>query len=372
MDALTYIIWNVNPVIFTVGDRPIVWYGLLFASGFLISQQLMVRVFKKEVPNEEKYQKQAEKDVETLTIYMVLATIIGARLGHVLFYEPDKYLQNPLDILKVWEGGLASHGAAIAIFIAMWLFARKRSSKWTFLRVADRIAIIVALTGSLIRFGNMMNSEIYGIPTNSDYGVVFTHTATEAFLSPNSPVEDVAYQKGPKSDTTQFVPITVELTFKDGIDDIQKEIYIEKNVANMFTGRYAYLSDHLTLDYQVRIDYEITPDSAKLQMLGTPRHPTQLYESLTTFLLFLLLLFLWNKRKEQTPPGYLFGIFLTCLFTFRFFHEFFKENQVEFENYIPLNMGQWLSIPMVIMGLYILYNSLKNQGTGSKPLPPQG
>jgi len=372
MDLLSYLIWNADPEIFSFGERSIRWYGLLFAGGFLIGQQIMVRIFKKEVPNDEKSQKQAEKDVETLTVYLVVATIIGARLGHVLFYEPDKYLANPIEILKIWEGGLASHGAGIAIFVAMWIFARKRSKDWTFLRVADRIAIVVAFTGCLIRFGNLMNSEIYGVPTNSSYGIVFTRTSTDVFLAPNSTAIGVSYEKGDKIDTGRYVPVTVDLTFKKGLDDQQKKIFIERNLSNLFTGRYPYISDHLTFDYSIPIKYEFVGDVAKIQMLGTPRHPTQLYESLTSLLLFLLLLYLWNQRREKTPPGFLFGIFLTYLFTFRFIHEFFKENQVDFENYIPLNMGQWLSIPMVIAGLIILYRSLGNQGTGSKPLEPQG
>ena len=371
MDTLLYQIWNVDPEIFSLGERSIRWYGLLFASGFLISQQIMVRIFKKEVPDDDKSQKQAEKDVETLTVYLVVATIIGARLGHVLFYEPDKYLANPIDILKIWEGGLASHGAALAIFVAMWLFARKRSKDWTFLRVADRIAIIVAFTGCLIRFGNMMNSEIYGNPTNSNYGIVFTQTSSDAVLSHNSPAIDVSYEKGEKLDTGQYVPVTMILTFEKGLSDMQKQVFIERNMSNMFTGQYSYLSDHLTFDYGIPINYAVDGNVARIQMSGIPRHPTQLYESFTSILLFLILLYLWNLKREKTPPGFLFGIFLIYLFTFRFIHEFFKENQVNFEDQIPLNMGQWLSIPLVIAGIIILYKSL-NQGTGSKPLSPQG
>lgn len=371
MDSLLYLIWNVDPEIFSFGERSIRWYGLLFASGFLIGQQIMVRIFKKEVSKDEKHQKQAEKDVETLTIYLVVATIIGARLGHVLFYEPDKYLANPLDILKIWEGGLASHGAAIAIFVAMWLFARKRSKDWTFLRVADRIAIVVAFTGCLIRFGNMMNSEIYGNPTNSNYGVIFTQTSTNVILSGNSPVIDVSYEKGEKIDSGQFVPVITVIEFEAGLEEEQKKVFIERNMANMFTGQYQYLSDHLTFDYGVAIKYELNMGIARVQMLGVPRHPTQLYESFTSILLFLILIYLWNLRREKTPNGFLFGIFLIYLFTFRFIHEFFKENQVNFEDQIPLNMGQWLSIPLVVAGLIILYRSL-NHGTGSKPLSPQG
>ncbi len=367
MTTLLYFIWNVDPEIFSIGSRPIRWYGLLFALGFLISQQILIRMFKSEVPDVDKLKKQAEKDVETLTVYIVIATIIGARLGHVLFYEPDKYLANPISIIKIWEGGLASHGAGIAIFIAMWLFARQRKKDWTFLKVADRIAIVVAITGALIRFGNLMNSEIYGHPSESEYGFVFSRFGSEALTSSSSPVEDVSFTKHDKIAEGIYVPITANLTFERGTDDNQQRSYIENNVPNIFGGRYSYISDHVTMDTSKPIEYTISGRSATIELLGVPRHPTQLYESITSFLLFILLLYLWNLRKEKTPSGRIFGLFLVLLFSMRFVHEFFKVNQVDFENNIPLNMGQWLSIPMVIWGLYILINSFKNKsyGTGS-------
>ena len=116
MNPLAYLIWNANSDLFS-GFITVKIYGVLFAAGFLISQQILVRMLKAEAPEGEKFQKRAEKDVETLTIYLVVATVIGARLGHVLFYEPEKYLSDPISILKIWEGGLASHGASIAILI---------------------------------------------------------------------------------------------------------------------------------------------------------------------------------------------------------------------------------------------------------------
>ena len=116
---LDYIVWTADPTLFHLDWKFINfaprWYGLLFAAGFLISQQVLFYIFRSEGHKEE--------DVETLTVFMVLATIIGARLGHVLFYEPAKYLANPIDILKVWEGGLASHGAAIGILSALYLYS---------------------------------------------------------------------------------------------------------------------------------------------------------------------------------------------------------------------------------------------------------
>ncbi|MEQ8575594.1 MAG: prolipoprotein diacylglyceryl transferase, partial [Fulvivirga sp.] len=135
MSFLSFIIWNVDPEFFTIPflDRPVRWYGLLFALGFLISQQIMFYLYRKEG--------KPEKDVETLTIYMVIATILGARLGHVLFYEPDKYLANPLDILKIWEGGLASHGAAFGILFALWLYTKYDIKLKFFWIIKDLIGI---------------------------------------------------------------------------------------------------------------------------------------------------------------------------------------------------------------------------------------
>src|SRR5688572_10476468 len=158
MNLFSYIIWNASPDIFTLPipfiDKELTlrWYGLLFALGFLISQQILYYIFKKEG--------KPEKDVDTLTIYMVIATVIGARLGHVLFYEPERYLSNPIDILKIWEGGLASHGATVGILFALWLYSRKsykimsddgksvlkvtRRPNQSYLHTLDRIVILVA------------------------------------------------------------------------------------------------------------------------------------------------------------------------------------------------------------------------------------
>jgi phosphatidylglycerol---prolipoprotein diacylglyceryl transferase len=161
-----YIIWDINPDIFTfpIIDHPFRWYGLFFALGFVISQQIMYSIYKKEGrPGDE---------IDSLTIYMVVATIVGARLGHVLFYDPIHYLQNPHQIIMIWEGGLASHGGVIGILIATFLFARK--TKVSYLWMLDRISIVATLTFCIIRLGNLMNSEMIGTPTTLPWGFIFT------------------------------------------------------------------------------------------------------------------------------------------------------------------------------------------------------
>lgn len=166
LHVMAYIIWDINPDIFTIPiiNHPLRWYGLFFASGFLISQQIMYFIYKKEG--------RSTTEIDTLTLYTVVATIVGARLGHVLFYDPVYYFQNPHKIIMTWEGGLASHGGAIGILIAIYLFARKTNV--SYLWILDRIVIVVALTGCMIRLGNLMNSEMIGIPTNLPWGFIFT------------------------------------------------------------------------------------------------------------------------------------------------------------------------------------------------------
>jgi phosphatidylglycerol---prolipoprotein diacylglyceryl transferase len=164
-DIVAYIYWNVNPDAFTIPfiDHPVRWYGLFFAGSLVISQLIMTHIYKKEG--------RTVAEVDTLAIYVVVATIVGARMGHVLFYDPAFYFQHPGDILKVWEGGLASHGGGIGVIAALYLFARK--TKVAYLWILDRVVIVAALTGCLIRLGNLMNSEMIGLPTSMPWGFVF-------------------------------------------------------------------------------------------------------------------------------------------------------------------------------------------------------
>ena len=157
------IVWNVDPEIFRIGSFAIRWYGLFFALSFIIGYYIMLKIFKKEgIP---------EKLLDKLTSYMVIATIVGARLGHCLFYEPAYFLSNPIEILKIWEGGLASHGAGIGVVAALLIFSSQ--NKKPFLWVIDRIVIVVALAGFFIRMGNLMNSEIIGTVSDLPWAFVF-------------------------------------------------------------------------------------------------------------------------------------------------------------------------------------------------------
>ena len=257
----SFITWDVSPEIFTIFGREIRWYGLLFATGFLLGQKIFSDIYKIEG--------KSEKDTESLTMYMIISVVIGARLGHCLFYEPSYYLSNPIKILMIWEGGLASHGAAVGILTAIWLYSRKHPDQ-PYIWILDRIVILVALGGGCIRLGNLMNSEIIGLETDVPWAFIFSR-----------------------------------------VDNI-------------------------------------------------PRHPAQLYEAISSFLLFGVLYLMYQKYKTELPTGRIFGIFLIVLFSLRIVYEFFKENQVAFENEIALNMGQILSIPLVLAGIVILYLSYKD------------
>ena len=256
-----YIHWNLNPEVLP-GLLPVRWYGLLFMSGFVFGFYIMRSMYMR-----------AGKDLaslDNLSLYVGLGTILGARLGHCLFYEADYYLSHPVQMLYVWEGGLASHGAVIGILISTYLYGR-RYPDTDFWFVTDRLVVVIALAGSLIRLGNLANSEIYGLPTTVPWAFVFERLK----------------------------------------DDI-------------------------------------------------PRHPTQLYESAYYMFCFLILYRIYWKTSKAQQKGFLLGLFMVMIFGFRFVIEFWKENQVEMENGMDFNLGQMLSVQVVITGFILMFRNIKN------------
>jgi prolipoprotein diacylglyceryl transferase len=271
---LSAIVWDVDSTIITIGSFELRWYGLCFAAGFLIGYQIMDRVFK--------FENKPEKDLDSLLLTMILSIVLGARVGHYVFYEGSKFFDAPFGFL--WDMlippymGLASHGAAFGVLLGLFIYAN-RNKQYTYLWLTDRLVITAALGGAFIRFGNLMNSEIVGIPTSVPWAFTFMQN-------------------------NEFAKI--------------------------------------------------------------PRHPSQLYESLSCLVLFFILFFLYEKYKAATPRGLLTGIFFAWIFGLRFFYEFLKENQVSFEEGMALNMGQWLSIPLTAFGLFFFFRALKN---GKEPIP---
>lgn len=181
---LDFITWDASPVIFSIGPLALRWYGLAFAIGFIIGYNIVAKMFKHEGA--------PEKWLGILLTYVVVATIIGSRLGHVFFYQWDYYSQHPGEILKIWEGGLASHGGVIGNFIAVWLFSifvTKKSVSWT----VDRLVVPVAMVAGLIRLGNLMNSEIYGGVTDLPWGFVFVRDGQTLPMHPTQIYEALCY-----------------------------------------------------------------------------------------------------------------------------------------------------------------------------------
>jgi len=346
----SFVLWEVTPEIFKIGDFAIRWYGLLFALGFLIGQQLLIRIYK--------WEGRSEKEVETLTVYMVIATVIGARLGHVLFYQPEYYFQHPLEILQIWKGGLASHGAAIGILVAIYLYTRKYTGQ-SYLYLLDRLVITVAFAGCLIRLGNLMNSEIIGKPTNFPTAFIFVHNA-ESGLKESYPalIRNIDIVKNGRDTTIggfKYTGLNILMDLTPG--DYSKERAVE-DVVTTLRGNSYFLEDLLT---PATLHWRVNGDKAIIPVLGIPRHPAQIYESVSCFFIFLLLFGIYKRKKENTPEGRLFGLFIVLVFTLRFLYEFLKAPQVNFERSMVLNMGQLLSIPLVIAGLYILIQSYRKQ-----------
>ncbi|MBR3939545.1 MAG: prolipoprotein diacylglyceryl transferase [Bacteroidales bacterium] len=279
---MLFVNWNVSPIIFSIGSFGVRWYSLLFALGFIAAYFILQKMFKKE-----------NVDIDILdrfTIYMFVSLLVGLRLGHCLFYEPDYYLAHPLEIVLPFDfetgrfvgyQGLASHGGAIGILIGIYLFYRKTKINWVW--ILDRLVIVIPLVGACVRVGNLMNSEIYGCQTSLPWGFIYL-------------------QNG-----------------------------------------------------------EIVP-----------KHPTQLYEALSYFLIFVSLMIYYFKTNGKPRPGKVFGIFLVALFGIRFLIEFIKEDQVGFEDGMFFNMGQLLSIPFILAGCVFLYLSNKHKFSDSVFLTKNG
>ena len=254
--------WHVDPAILHIGGFELRWYSILFVSGFILGWFIFSWFFTRE--------KVDKKLLDPLLYTLLICTIVGARLGHCLFYQPDYYLgswQGFWEIFMPWKGGLASHGGTIALILGMWWFARRYGKKngFDFVWLLDHLAIAVAFAGAFIRFGNLFNSEIYGNVTDLPWGFIF----------------------------------------------------------------------------ELRGETE-------------PKHPTQLYEGFTYLLLGFALIGLYKWRLDKMYRGEFIGIFLLVCFGSRFLIEFIKEPQVEFEKAMALNMGQLLSIPFILLGVFFL------------------
>jgi len=364
---IDFIIWNGSPELFSIGPFALRWYGLLFALGFLVTQQILYYIHKKEG--------KPDRDVDTLTIYMAVATILGARLGHVIFYQPEIIWESPWSIFLPFEfspfrftglQGLASHGGAIGILFALWLYSRKKKANQNYLQVLDRIVILVCLVGAFIRLGNFFNSEIIGKPSNNPFSVVFVNRVTEAIMRDQNGTNPVDFLEIKKTDLPEGqngrVPIDILLFFKKNTNEMQANSFVTNEVRFYLNQLNEFVDEpgmH-ALQYNVIKEQDGT-FAARIRTFGIARHPAQLYESISCLILFAFLFWYWSRYKINLPEGRIFGMFMIILWSLRFAYEFLKENQVSFENKMPLNMGQILSIPLVLVGVFILIRSYKEK-----------
>lgn len=276
MFNLLSVVWNPELELFRLFGLPVRYYSLMWCIG-LVAAYFLVRKFFKD-------RKISDDTFEPLFVYCFLGILIGARLGHCIFYQPDYYLSSfehiiemllpiaftPNGVKMVGYAGLASHGGTIGIFIAIYLYCRKYKVK--LLEVVDMICVATPFTAGCIRIGNLMNSEIVGKATGTDWGFIF-----------------------------------------------------------------AALGEDF------------------------PRHPAQLYEAIAYFTIFIISILIYKKHKDMVGSGFYFGFCLATIFTFRFFVEFCKEVQVDFEEGMALDMGQILSIPFILIGAYLIYRGIKQK-----------
>lgn len=379
------IIWNYGPDFFHIGSLSIKFYSLFFASCFIIGRQLGVYFYKSEGRD--------TKDVDLLITYMMLGTTLGARLGHVIFYEWSYYSHNLLEILLPFKfypkfkfqgfSGLASHGAMVGIITAMFLYCKCKFDislsslrfklrfttrpNQNFLWVLDKIAIAVALSGCLIRLGNFMNSEIYGHPTDSNHGVIFVRDVVNKIEDSGKFIDKVSVNcidNSPKEDKSIFRPIVMQIKFKEAVSD-------EDSIKSFLDGRIKHI---LCTGYHARDNIYESPDKpliysigksngayyAKIYTVGIVRHPSQLYESISCLLVFILLFSIWYKYKKTIREGVLSGLFIIIIFTLRIFYEILKGGEVVFSNdWLSITTAQMLSIPAVVFGIILYFWNYK-------------
>ena len=366
---INFFIWDPDLHIFETEFFSLRWYSLLFASGFFLGRFIVVRSYKVE--------NGYDNTVDLQMFYMVFGILLGARMGHILFYEPHLLQRDFLELFYFWKSGLASHGTALGILFGVALYSYKITFKvnqlrivdrlrrgYDYFQVMDRLIIVVALGCALIRVGNFINSEIIGKPTGKNYGVLFSKPVEEYLKSQLPFVQEVVFEE-----TGQLYQLGKPFLKTTII--FETEAYKEDRIRNSVNKSLGFVlpinvneRSHVInpLGRKVEHTFKRSANSFELDMetVGVYRHPTQLYESLTYFLIGVLLYILWNKYRILLRPGSILGLFLIIAFAGRFLLESFKENQVHFEGDLSLNLGQLLSIPFFIFGIYVFSRNLKN------------
>lgn len=354
-------LWDFDPPMIT-SPFEIRWYGVMFAAGFAISYFLMLKVVKKEGID--------SRWLDRLLLFIMVGTVVGARLGHVFFYDWDSYKDDLIKIFFLREGGLASHGGAIGVALAIWLFNRRNKAKKrdqrSWLWTIDRVAVFVALTGVFIRTGNLTNHEIVGHPTNSTFGVVFSHPLTEQLEQRVGGISNVSFEaiEQTRFDSTMGVNLqgyTLNANFHPGIDPLNAEEIAMSTIPRYVQGHFMNSDSPRFRRFMDDDPPVLAPDnqSASVPVWGIPRHPAQVYEALSYLVIFLILYWLFLKKAWGQRPGLLLGAFLVLIFSARFGIEFLKIKQSAFAAEMSLNMGHLLSIPAVMIGIFLMVRAFR-------------
>ena len=373
---LPSILWDPNIFLYQGSFISVRWYSVLFILGFVIGRFLVVGAYKRE--------KRYDTTVDLQMLYMVFGILIGSRLGHVIFYEPEILSRGIQEIFFFWKGGLASHGAAIGILSGMALYSFKieiNSFKinfidrlrrgYNYLQVMDRMIIAVAIGCALIRMGNFFNSETIGLQTQSSYGVLFVNHSEERIKSQLPFVKKVSfyetgvfYKVGQPLlntkiffDNEEYKEDRIKESVKKTLINLHPEkVYANSSIINPFKGQVKYTFKRNNSDFYM--EYET---------VGVYRHPAQIYESLIYLIIGIIMFIVLYRYRINLRHGSLLAFFFITAFGGRFFLEYFKENQVknellELNNLlgISLNLGQLLSIPFVLVGIYMFFYNRKS------------
>jgi prolipoprotein diacylglyceryl transferase len=343
---------DISPIFLQIGDFSIKWYGILFALGFGISRFIIKHIFTKE--------KKWHSKSDALLFYIICGTLIGARLGHIIFYEPHYFFENPEKIFRIWEGGLASHGTAMGILVAIalycfhWSFKRKKFVKtkregYSFLQIVDRIAIVVALGACFIRIGNFINAEALGKETNHKIGTHHTLPIKRALTNQLGSIQKV------QCDLVDNENVRYVIHFSDRISD---ELIIDRYLKNVVIPMFDRLKRSPVATFKsirsAKTRLKNGHFSIEINMIPIYRHPAQLYEAFGYLFIFMLTFTYWRIHKLHTRPGSILGIFFTSLFGIRILIEYFKVETSTLTD-AALNMGQLLSIPFFLVGLFFLF-----------------
>ncbi len=327
---LSFITWDVDPEAFSLFGREIRWYGILWAAGVLCTSLVVQKMYKSE--------KLPDKWFDSLFIYVLTGLIIGARLGHCLFYEPLEYLSDPISLIKVWEGGLASHGGAIGMVIGVCLYSLKITNR----KINVKHILIGIISGFII--GGLAGYLTSSSSLDANLGLAFLGLS---------------------------VGLCVSLLFSTYITAIQTQDKLVVAVAIGATSiRLGNLMNHeiygdpTNVPWAFRFILNINQwKNGAEPIYSLPSHPTQIYEALTYFIVFLVGLFLFYKTKAKQKPGLILGVSLIAIFLTRFIYEFIKNTQVDYESDMILNMGQLLSLPFIIWGIWLVWSALTRKDT---------